>query len=627
MEKIAYIDLSHQQVSTKEIPDEIIHKYLGGRGVNAYLLYNHIKKNTDALSPENVLVFGTGLLTGYLGTCTARWHVSSKSPETGIYGDSNCGGLWGAELKQAGFQHLVIKGKTEKPTYLWIHNGQIEFRDASLLWGKDTYETEEIIVKELGDPDIQIACIGTAGEKLVRFANVRHGRKRAAGRTGMGCVMGSKQLKAIAVRGSQGLKPAQPKKLIQLTKEYQKKVTSTKIYPILSRYGNLYAFTVQLENCQVNTFNHQNTYFAEAEGKLDPEIFDEKYKTKSLACFSCPIHCSHRYRITSGPFAGTWGEGPEWYFLGGFGPQVGNSDWEVILVANDLCNQYGLDVGSVTAYTSWLMELYQRGIIDKDFTEGMSLDWGNGEAIIGLIHQMAKREGVGAKVANGWREAAKMIGKGCEYYIANTKGLTVECIDSRALRGTSLGESTSNRGYDHLRGRINIEFMGLSEEFLERYFGKPVASDPTAWEGKAWAAIWVQDLATLADALGICKFATHWLGDPKLLGFSEFRELTAAATGIELTLPQLRQIADRIWSLERMFSVRDNGVDREGDRVPKIYHERLKDGPRKGIRTDYDEYEKALDEYYQIRGWDASGKATPQTLKQLELDSEPTFLA
>ena len=229
MNQVAYVDLSKGEVTLRDIPDELLRSYLGGRGLNAYLLYNHLPQGADPLSPDNVLVFGAGILTGHLGISTSRWHVSGKSPETGIYGDSNCGGFWGAELKQAGFQHLVIKGKAETPTYLWIHDGEIEIRDASFLWGKDTFETQELIIDELGDPNVQIVCAGPAGEKLVRFACVRHGLKRAAGRTGMGCIMGSKMLKAIAVRGTQGLEVKYPNQMLAVFSKQLKQVTSTKM--------------------------------------------------------------------------------------------------------------------------------------------------------------------------------------------------------------------------------------------------------------------------------------------------------------------------------------------------------------------------------------------------------------
>ncbi|MGD9076455.1 MAG: aldehyde ferredoxin oxidoreductase N-terminal domain-containing protein, partial [Desulfobacteraceae bacterium] len=278
MSQVAYVDLSKREFSCRHIPEELLRLYLGGRGLNAYLLFNHLRPGTDPLSPDNVLIFGSGMLNGHLDVSNGRWHVTGKSPETGINGDSNAGGFWGAELKQAGFQHLVIKGKASMPTYLWIHDGEIEFRDASFLWGRDTHETQELIMDELGDPHVQIACIGQAGEQLVRFACVRHGIKRAAGRTGMGCIMGCKMLKAIAVRGTLGLTAKNPNALLQFAASHYKKLISTKQYPIFSRYGTLVIFAMTNEMGLLGAYNHQYNHFEVAEGELEAEIFDERYK-------------------------------------------------------------------------------------------------------------------------------------------------------------------------------------------------------------------------------------------------------------------------------------------------------------------------------------------------------------
>ncbi len=623
MDRIAYVDLSNREFSTKSIPEDVQRRYLGGRGLNAYLLYNHIGKGVDPISPDNVLVFGAGLLSGHLGVATARLHVSAKSPETGFIGDSNCGGFWAPELMYAGFQHLVIKGRAEKPTYLWIHDGELEFRDASQLWGLDTFDTQKRLREELGDPDVQIMCIGPAGEKLVRFACVMHGFKRAAGRTGMGCVMGSKNLKAIAVRGRQGLEVTHPDKLLEVTAKQLKQVLSTKMYPILSRYGTLFAFVIQNESGQLGCYNHRYNRAEIPEGTLEAEVFEEKYKTGSLSCFACPIHCTHRYLVRSGPNAGLWGEGPEWYLMGGYGPVCGNvDDWEIILAANDLCNRYGLDIGSPMAYIAWLMDLYDRGIIDDKFTGGLRLEWGSREAILGLIHQIAKREGIGDLLANGWRGAAKVIGKGCEHYMPHTKWLPMEGHDCRALRATALGEITSNRGHDHLRGRVNTEWMGLPEDFLEQMYGRPVASDPTAWEGKAWMATWTQYLYAVVDALGMCKFASKFFG-PRHLGFEEFCESINAVTGWDMDKDELMEVGERIWNIEKLFNVRE-GLGREGDMPPEVYYEPNAVEPHKGLRTDPDKYEKLLDEYYDVHGWDANGIPGIETLRRLGLDAEPT---
>jgi aldehyde:ferredoxin oxidoreductase len=625
VEQVAFINLSNREVITQPIPEELLRLYLGGAGLNAYLLYNHLPGGADPLSPDNVLIFGAGLMTGYPDVSTSRFNVTAKSPETGGYGTSNCGGFWGPELKQAGFQHLVIKGKASQPTYLWIDDGEIEFRDASFLWGRDTYETQQLIMDDLGNPHVQIVTIGQAGENLVRFACVRHGLKRAAGRTGMGCVMGSKLLKAIVVKGTKGIKVAHPEQMLKVFSNHYRQVTSTKNYPVFSCYGTLFLFAVHNEGGHLTAYNHQYNGFEPAEGKLEAEIFEEGYKTKSLACFACPLHCIHRYRIKSGSYQGIWGEGPEYYTMGGFGSVIGNADWDLVLAANDLVNRYGLDVGSTSGYIAWLMELWQRGIIDQKNTGGLVLEWGNKEATLELIRQIAMNEGFGGMIGQEASQSSEVIGRGSGRYLYTNRGLMHESvINAKATRGTALAEATTNRGYDHLRGRCAPEFMGLSTEALEKIYGQPVASDFRSWEGKAWMAIWTQHFLTIADALGYCKFATPFLGTIHNLAYLEFSEAVNAAIGLDLSVEELMQIGERIWNLERMLNIRETGLGREGDRPPTFYYQPNKLEPLKGERLNPEEYGRALDEYYQIRGWSHQGVPTEETLARLKLADEPS---
>jgi aldehyde:ferredoxin oxidoreductase len=625
--QVAIIDLSTEQVICQDIPEEVLRMYLGGEGLNTYLLYNHLPKGVDPLGPDNVLIFGAGLVSGY-DVSSSRFEVTSKSAEgEGGFGTSNSGGFWSAELKYAGFQHLVIKGKASRPTYLWIHDGEIEFRDASFLWGRDTYESQELIRDDLGDPQVQVAIIGQAGENLVRFANIMHGLKRAAGRTGMGCIMGSKMLKAIAVRGRKGLKANDPNRLLEIYTDHYRQITSTKIYPVISRYGSLTIFCVQNQSGMISVKNNQYNYFEEAEGRLDDEIFEEQYKTKTLACFACPLRCGHRYRINYGPYAGVWGEGPEFYMMAGFGPAVGNADWDCILAANTLINRYGLDVGSSSGYIAWLMELWQRGIINEKDTGGLNLEWGNKEAILALIHQMAKNEGLGGMIGQKASQSARVIGKGADRYLYMQRGMMHETPENtRASRATSLAAATASRGSDHLKGRCALEFFAMPPEVLEKIYGRPVASDFRSWEGKPWMAAWTQHFTTVADSLGYCKFATIWPGSTHNLNYQQFIETVNAITGWDVTVEELMETGERIWNLERMFIQRETGVLREGDIPPAVYFQPQPSEPLKGEKLDRDEYERALDEYYEIRGWTREGAPTKETLARLKLDREPSHL-
>jgi aldehyde:ferredoxin oxidoreductase len=627
MGQVAIIDLSAEQVTCQDIPEKVLRMYLGGEGLNTYLLYNHLPVGVDPLGPDNVLIFGAGLVSGY-DVSSSRFEVTSKSAEgEGGFGTSNSGGFWAAELKYAGFQHLVIKGKASRPTYLWIHDGEIEFRDASFLWGHDTYESLELIRDDLGEPQVQVAMIGQAGENQVRFANIMHGLKRAAGRTGMGCIMGSKLLKAVAVRGTRGLKANDPNQLLEIYSDHYRQITSTKIYPVISRYGSLTIFCVQNQSGMLSVKNNQYNYFEEAEGRLDDEIFEEQYKTKTLACFACPLRCGHRYRIQSGPYMGVWGEGPEFYMMAGFGPAVGNADWDCILAANTLINRYGLDVGSTSGYTAWLMELWQRGIIDEKDTGGLNLEWGNKESILALIHQMAKNEGLGGMIGQQASKAAEVIGKDSARYLYTQRGMMHESPENtRASRATTLAAATTSRGNDHLKGRCALEFFAMPPEVLAKIYGRPVASDFRSWEGKPWMSIWTQHFTTVADSLGYCKFATIWPGSTHNLNYKQFCETVNAIKGWDVTVEELMETGERIWNLERMFIQRETGVLREGDIPPAVYFQPLPLEPLKGEKLDRDEYERALDEYYKIRGWTKEGAPTQETLARLKLDGEPTHL-
>jgi aldehyde:ferredoxin oxidoreductase len=627
MAQVAIIDLSAEQVTCQDIPEKVLRMYLGGEGLNAYLLYNHLPPGVDPLGPDNVLIFGAGLVSGY-DVSSSRFEVTSKSAEgEGGFGTSNSGGFWAAELKYAGFQHLVIKGKASRPTYLWIHDGEIEFRDASFLWGRDTYQSQELIRDDLGEPNVQVAVIGQAGENQVLFANIMHGLKRAAGRTGMGCIMGSKLLKAIAVRGTRGLKANDPNRLLEIYSNHYRQITSTKIYPVISRYGTLTIFCVQNQRGMISVKNNQYNYFEEAEGHLDDEIFEEQYKTKALACFACPLRCGHRYRINSGPYMGVWGEGPEFYMMAGFGPAVGNADWDCILAANTLINRYGLDVGSTSGYTAWLMELWQRGIINEKDTGGLVLEWGNKEAILALIHQMAKNEGLGGMIGRQASRAAEVFGKDAARYLYTQRGMMHESPENtRASRATTLAAATASRGSDHLKGRCSLEFFAMPPEVLAKIYGRPIASDFRSWEGKPWMAIWTQHFTTVADSLGYCKFATIWPGSTHNLSYPQFCETVNAITGWDVTVEELMETGERIWNLERMFIQRETGVLREGDIPPEVYFQPQPLEPFKGEKLDRDEYAGALDEYYQIRGWTREGAPTPETLARLKLDREPSHL-
>ncbi|MDO8634782.1 MAG: aldehyde ferredoxin oxidoreductase family protein [Dehalococcoidia bacterium] len=625
MRQVAYVDLTNRKVTIKPIPEDLLRMFLGGRGMGAYLLYNHSEKGIDPLNPENPLIFSAGFMSGQFANAMGRCHVTGKSPDTGHYGDSNIGGALGAEMMYAGFQHIVITGKAKTPTYLLVDNGQIQFRDASKLWGLDTYEVQLRLWDELQDPDVKIACIGEAGERKVGFACIRHQLKRAAGRTGQGAVMGSKNLKAVALRGSQSLPVKHPEKLLEITRRQYDYARRTKIFEITKRWSNLFAWVVNNEREGIVVRNHRANYFPEGYGHMDVDIFLEKYGDKMLACQQCAMHCQHRFSIKEGPFKGVTGEGPEWIAPVLFGAFAGNTEWDKALMCFEKTNRYGIDSLTYGLYQGWLMDIYDRGLLSKEATGGIDFNWGSAEAMAKLPELINKGEGIGKVISHGAEEAIKHLGPETgEFLYRCGRGLTQEPVNDRILRATCLGDQTSNRGNDHLRGRCNLEFMGLPADVLSKIIGRPTNPDPYAWDTKAFFAMWQQNLNTMSDCLGLCKFWTQWFA-PDLFGYEQPLEVINAVTGWNMTKEELWTISERGWNMEKMFNVRD-GEDRRHDTPPKIFFEPIKEGARKGLCLEPDKWNALLDEYYELRGWDKNGIPRPETLKRLKLDKEPSHI-
>lgn len=621
--KIAYVNLSSGKVVQKPIPKAMRQLYLGGRGVDMYLLYNHVKPRVDALGSENVLFIGVGLLGGLPCLGAGRCDVAAKSPLTGAVGDSNVGGFFGAELRFAGFDHLVISGRSEKPVFVWVQDGEVEVRDAGHLWGRDAVEAQTVIRRDLGDEDVKSLTIGVAGENLVRFANVRTGMKNSAGRTGMGCVMGSKNLKAIAARGTLNLEFAEPERLLDYCKEMNDMIMSTRWARAQSRWGTMIIFSNTNTTGLIRTRNFQLNLFKGGRD-LEPENID-RYSIGTAGCYGCVVHCRHRYVLEKGPHAPIFAEGPEYTSLGAFGTMVGCKRMETVLVANHLVNRFGLDTLETGGLIAWAMELYEKGIIDDKMTGGLKLDWGNEEAVFELIRQIAMREGFGDVLADGFRDAIAKVGKGSGYYAIEVKGMSNLHSDERPTPSFALGIATATRGSDHLRSRPAVDMYGLPEEFLEELYGGPVSSDYTSYDGKSRMIWWQELLYAVTDSIGTCKFQTVFCAvhAPK---WEEFSKLIQLATGLRFSKAQLMQIGERIYTLERMFNLRE-GFTRKDDRLPERYFKEptpIGLPIAKGKKIDRKKFEAMLDEYYGLHGWDSAGVPTKKTLAKLGLDREPS---
>ncbi len=624
MNRIATIDLATRQVTVEEISPELRRRFLGGRGINMHLLFHAVDRSTDPLGPDNVLLFGTGLLTGLPWVGASRSSFTAKSPETGHLGDSAGGGHFGAEMRFAGFDHLVLKNRAETPVYLWVHDGRIELRDARHLEPLTLTDTQDAIKHELADARVQVAAIGPGGRRCVRWACIMHTMADAWGRTGMGAVMGSKNVWAIAARGSGVLPVADPAAMQKVTRTHYEQITRSKGFLATSVYGTL----VRLNNTRTQGyeggFNHQRN-MTELPGELDADVFLDTYEVAKTACFNCPTHCRHVHEVTLRDGTRRRGGGPEYGGAGGWGSQCGASDWRTILEAWDYCNDMGLDVLSATAYTAWLMELYEKGVITEADTDGLALRWGDHDAIMGVLRQTVERRGIGALIAEGWRHAAREIGRGAERYFDHVKGLSIECDDVRGHRAQVLGLATSSRGACHLRSRYTLEEFALPEKVTETLIGVPIPSDAASYHNKEHATVWTENICALADALGACKFLSKWLSTG-LLGVDEFRDAVEAATGLSFTTEELVQVGDRIYNMERLFLVRE-GMSRKDDAPPAKFYEPWTHGPRAGTRVEREPFEALLDRYYALRGWDTDGIPTAETLRTLGLEREGALAA
>jgi len=617
--------LTTKEITKRNIPKSIRKKYLGGRGINMYLLYNHLLPEIDPLSPENILLVGSGLLTGIPALGSGRCDIAAKSPITGAIGDSNVGGFFAPEMRMAGFDHLVITGKAEKPSYLFIYDDEIEILDADYIWGKDTFETQNLIRIKHGDEEIKSLVIGKAGENLVRFANIRTGMKNSAGRTGMGCVMGSKNLKAIAARGTLDIEFNNPDELLLYSKEIIDKVMKNRYSRAASRWGTLVIYSTTNTTGLIRTRNFQLNQLEQG-WDIEPEEMD-KYTIGMSGCYGCPVSCRHRYTLKEGDFAPIFAEGPEYTSLGAFGTMVDCKKMETILIANHLVNKYGLDTLETGGLIAWAMELYEKGIINEKVTDGLRLDWGNEKVLFDLIKKIAHREGFGNTLADGFKTAIAKIGNESKYYAIEVKGMSNLHSDERPTPSLALGITTSTRGADHLRGRPAIDLYGLPEDFLEEIYGGKMSSDYRSYEGKSRMVWWQELLYAVTDSLGTCKFQTVFLAvhAPK---WEEFSKLIYLTSGMEFSVVDLMQIGERIYTIERMFNNRE-GFSRKDDNLPERYFEEATPIglPRvRGLNIDRGKFEKLLDEYYILHGWDNNGVPTKETLKKLELEKEPTHI-
>lgn len=640
--KIAYIDLTSGDVETRPIPVDVRKKFLGGRGLDAYLLLNHTPKGCDPLGPDNALIISAGLLTATCASATARTHIMAKSPLTGLLGSANMGGFFAPELAWAGFHHLVIKGRAEKPVYLFVHNGEIEIRDAGGVWGLDVPDTQWAIRDELNDQEIKSCVIGVAGENLVRWANVMTGIKNSAGRTGMGCVFGSKNLKAVSARGTMDINISHPVEALEYNKRFINQITSAKVNQTQGTLGTpfIWGATNSWGGVRTRNFQYNQCEYAD---DIEPERIDEIAEETMgphhmTGCYACQVHCRAKYKIHEGPLAGTYDEGPEYTSQGAFGGETDTPRALTVLTGNHLVNKYGMDNLETGSIISWAMELYEKGIITDKETDGLDLSWGNDEAVIEMIHRICHRKGfLGDTLADGGIAAAEKIGKNSFDYLIQVKGMSNLHSDERATPGLALNVATASRGSDHLRSRPAIDLYHLPEEVLRKIYSSPVpydgplSSEHTEYIGKPWQVYWQENCYMGVDCLGICKYHTTFLG-ATLPNFEDWSKVIYYNTGLELTPEEIWDIARRCNMIERLFNLRE-GLKRNDLEKGDMLNHRYFDEPCRrgaldviGTSIDKKKFIKMVDELYEHQGLDKNGIPKQETLKSLGLENEPSHL-
>ncbi|MEM2450015.1 MAG: aldehyde ferredoxin oxidoreductase family protein [Candidatus Methanomethylicaceae archaeon] len=602
--KILRINLTTKKTSILEITDEFARKYLGGNGFSARLLFDMIDPRIDAFDPTNVIAIMTGPMQGIYIPTSGKYHMASKSPLTNGYFDSISGGHIGAEIKYAGYDGILITGRADKPVYIFIDDNNIEFKSAEKLWGRLTSETQEMIKEEIGDPKLCVSAIGPAGENRVRYACVIT-EFRAAGRGGLGAVMGSKNLKAVAVRGSGTNEPADSEALENWMNWYKEEV---KKVPALASGLSTYGTPILVSSINnifggFGTRNHQTEYFEGWEG-LCAETLKNKYWDKDTACPACPIACSKLFSVKEGKWKGAISEGPDYETIYSFGSMCGISDISLVIKADSMCDEYGLDTVSCGVVIAFMMECYEKGLITKEETGGMEFKFGNDDIVIESIEKIAKRIGIGDLMAEGTLRASKIIGGNSERFAIQVKGLEIPGHSARALRGMALGYAVASRGGSHHDPRPTGEYAG--------------ASDRKAIEGKAAWVIGTMRWTTIGDSMIICHFLE------RLLGYTlnqRHVDMINPVTGFGYTYEELVDVAERILDLERAFNVR-TGIRRKDDTLPRRFlEEPIASGPSKGMYTDEATLNKMIDEFYELKGWDKrTGIPTKEKLIRIGLE-------
>ncbi|MFC1922146.1 aldehyde ferredoxin oxidoreductase family protein [Chloroflexota bacterium] len=629
--KILHVNLTSGQFRVEEPEEAFYRQYMGGSALAMYYLLKQIPPDVDPLGPENVLVLALSVLTGTAISGQSRMTAAAKSPLTGGIGDSQGGGFFPAELKFAGFDAIVIKGKAEKPVYLWIKDGKYELQDASHLWGRITGDAEAAIKEELGDDKIEVLQIGPAGEKLVRFAGIFSMSNRANGRTGMGAVMGSKNLKAVAVRGKQRPKVADKAGLNKLAKWGSANLADSDIAG-LAKYGTAETTGANQTSGTLPAYNYNSGVFDGWEAIDGTTMYDTILKGASEGkqdregrdtCYACTVRCKRVTEITEGKYkVDPHYGGPEYETTSTFGNYCAIDDLPAISKANEICNKYGLDSISCGATISWAFEAFNEGKLTLEDTDGLDLTWGNAESMVKLTEKIAKRDGFGDLLAEGSARAAKKIGRGTEQYLITFKGQEAPAHMPQVKRSLAIIYTTNPFGADHQSHEHDPVIEGDFEFYTDRLgvLGFSEEQEPQSLSNeKIRFALASQHMYSAMDSLNLCQFVfgPAW----QLYGPEDMVELVRSVTGWEdVNFDELQKVGERRLNMMRAFNARE-GIDRQADVLPEKLFKPLKGGVSDGWQLDRDEVESALDKYFELCGWDVkTGIPTRDKLDELDLD-------
>jgi aldehyde:ferredoxin oxidoreductase len=613
--KLLRVDLENEKIIDQTIPSDDYAQYLGGRGLGVKILYDELVPGIDPLGSENLLLFMAGPLQGAIIPGQTRYVAMAKSPQSNGLAEAHAAGNIGPEMKYAGYDGIIVQGISERPVYLWLHDGKAELRDADSLWGTTTHETEQLVKAEINAPRASVASIGVGGENLVKFACIMSDLSRAAGRTGVGAVMGSKKLKAVAIHGSKKAIPLANRELVvELSQEYSKRLLSNDGVMNMQKYGTPFGVPVLNASGILPTKNFQTGFFEGAD-KISGEAITRTMQKGVFGCMGCPVRCWRVVEVKEGKYKGDFNDGPEYETVASLGSLCLNDNLEAIAYANHLCNLHSIDTISTGNVIAFAMECYEKGLITDTDTKGIKLNWGDPDVMIEMIDHIARRKGFGNVLAEGVKPAAQTVGRGAEAFAVEVKGVEVPMHEPRGKKAVGLMYATAARGAVHTDAAHDTGFErpNVAPEIglIKAYSRKDI-------EGKPKITVRAQDATAIQNSLVLCSFTSNITFRPATI--ADYIKWLGAITGLEYDVCELMTVGERINNLARVFNVRE-GISRSDDYLPPRFATNMLSGASAEQTIPKQDLDKMLNEYYSLRGWDQkTGEPTAETLRRLGLE-------